>query len=54
MKIVRTENEVDEIRNEACEGMDSGSKYPGMTYEDGIDAIIRWLLGETDDHPFEE
>jgi len=31
-----------------------GTKYRGLSYEEGIDAAIRWLTGETDDHPYED
>ena len=37
----------------AMEGMSKGSKYPGMSYEDGILAMLSWLTGESDDDPME-
>jgi hypothetical protein len=52
--IVRTDAEIDEQLNIAADGMNDGSKYPGMSYEDGIQAFADWLFGDTNDKPFEE
>jgi hypothetical protein len=30
---------------EADEAMDEGSKWPGMTYEQGVAEALRWVLG---------
>ena len=51
MTIVRTEDEINEQRNLAIEGVDSGSKWPGMSYEQGVEAALAWLLGDSDDAP---
>ena len=26
---------------------------PGMTYEDGVDAALRWAMGDSDDAPMD-
>lgn len=52
--IVRTDAEIDEQLNIAADGINDGSKYPGMSYEDGIQAFADWLFGDTDEKPFEE
>ena len=31
----------------------NGSKYPGMTYEEGIRAALDWVTGFSDDEPME-
>jgi hypothetical protein len=31
-----------------------GSDVPGMTYEEGVDNALRWVLGDSDDEPMEE
>jgi hypothetical protein len=50
----RTEEEVDELANLAFEIKDEiGSRYPGMSYEDGITNTIDWLRGHSD-NPLEE
>lgn len=47
----RPQNEIDEVMNWASEGVDAGSKYPGMSYEEGIRDAIDWITGLTDDRP---
>ena len=51
--IVRTDAEIDSVLNKAAEGIDEGSIYPGMSYEQGIQAFADWVFGNTDDDPFE-
>lgn len=53
MEIVRTDKEIDEVLNKASESMEHGSKYPGMSYEDGIKNMYEWLCGLIDDDPME-
>ena len=52
--ITRTQTEIDKQLNLVMEGIDEGSKYPGMSYEDGILAMYDWLTGQSDDAPMEE
>lgn len=53
-QIVRTDAEINEQLNIAADGINEGSKYPGMSYEDGIQQFWLWVTGETDEKPFEE
>lgn len=54
-EIVRTDDEIDGVLNAAMESIDEGrARWPGMTYEQGVDAGIRWLTGEVDDNPMED
>lgn len=32
----------------------NGSRWPGMSYEQGVEAGIQWLVGDTDDNPMED
>lgn len=41
------EQEADAAERE-CEGR---TDVPGMTYEEGVSAALRWVLGDTDDKP---
>lgn len=51
----REEEEFDDVINTAYEIKDEvGSKWPGMSYEDGVIAALEWAKGERDEHPFEE
>jgi hypothetical protein len=55
VNVKRTREEVAGVINKTWDSTNSGvSQYPGMSYEEGVRAGIGWLLGETDDHPFEE
>ena len=36
---------------QASEG---GSKYPGMSFEEGIQQGIEWVLGESEQHPLDD
>jgi hypothetical protein len=49
-----TNDQLDELANQCAEQEDKGgSKYPGMSYEQGIKALIEWLRGEGP-HPLED
>lgn len=52
--VVRTDADIDRVLNKASEGIEYGSVYPGMSYEQGIQAFADWLFGYTEDEPFEE
>jgi hypothetical protein len=50
--IARTEKEVEDMLNDGMpDGAEGESRWPGMTYEQGVDATARWVLGWTDDNP---
>jgi hypothetical protein len=50
--IIRTEQEIDDLLNQASESADN-SKYPGMSFEQGIEYAIKWLTEKDAVHPFE-
>lgn len=44
-----TSNEVDEVLNQCIEQtINGGSKFPAMTFEEGVEAAIRWMQGDGD------
>ena len=43
---VRTESEINEVLDKVFESEESGSIYPGMSYEDGVKAAIEWILND--------
>lgn len=53
-KIKRSDTEIDEVLNQAWDYIEAGSRYPGMTYEEGVIAVVDWLFEETVDPPFED
>jgi hypothetical protein len=45
MKPLQTE--IDDALNKCSEAADEGfSNWPGMSYEQGVEAAIRWMQGE--------
>ena len=50
----RASDEVDEQQNLASEGINNGSKWPSMSYEQGVDAALGWVRGDYDDKPMSE
>lgn len=48
---MKTEQEIEEMCNVATDAVGS-LKYPGMTYEEGVQAALDWVLGRfPDDEP---
>jgi hypothetical protein len=33
------------------EGADGPSRWPGMTYEQGVEATVLWVTGDSDENP---
>ena len=55
INVVRTSDEVNEVLNAVAVKINQGcSKFPGMTYEEGVRAAIDWLVGDIDDNPMED
>lgn len=55
MKTIPTEKEIDEVLNRAAEAEDTGeSRWPGMIYEQGVQAGIEWVLGRSKNNPMDE
>ena len=50
-----TQNQIDEVLNQCSEAADSGrSKFPGMSYEQGVEAAIRWMQGDEKNDPLSD
>lgn len=48
----KTEKQLEDLSDKASEIINStGTKYSGMTYEQGIRDTIDWILGNSDDEP---
>lgn len=46
---------INNLLGQCCESAQTGnSKFPGMSYEQGIDAAIRWIIGDEKMNPFED
>lgn len=48
------EDEVARVENWAVASLDEGTRFPGMSYEQGIIDTLAWLRGDTDIAPDEE
>jgi len=48
--IKRGDDEIDTVLG-WC--VDNPGKYPGMSYQDGIEAALLWVTGQTDENPAE-
>jgi hypothetical protein len=52
--IVRTEEEIEKILDICSDAKQEGStRYPGMDYEDGVAAAIRWLTDKDEEDIFD-
>jgi hypothetical protein len=44
----------DEIYEQIDKALENDGRYPGMTYEQGVDAALRWAIGHADEPPMED
>jgi hypothetical protein len=48
----RAEEEIDDVLERVTDLINEGrTKYPGMTYEQGVEAAIRWMTGDWEENP---
>lgn len=53
--IMRTDEEINDLLNRCMEAEGNAkSKYPSMTYEQGVLYTIRWLFDASESHPLDE
>lgn len=53
--VERETAEIDDTLNACMESEEVGlSKFPGMTYEQGVKAGIDWVTGQSDENPLDE
>jgi len=52
MKIKRTDKEIDKVINRANQIKQVGTtKYPDLTYEEGVRNTLLWIIGDNKDNP---
>jgi hypothetical protein len=51
---MRTDPEIEEQLGLALDAQADGSRWPGMSYEQGVENALRWVSGESDTAPMEE
>lgn len=49
-----TEKEMHEQIDLANEGIENGSKFSGMTFEDGVKMALEWAMGDSKQKPMDE
>lgn len=55
MSVQRSEDEINDQLDKAIESADTnGSQWPGMSYEQGVQAALRWVTGDEDTGPMDE
>lgn len=54
VKLMRTEKQVEKVLNQCVEMEGGRNPFWGMTYAQGVEAGIRWIIGETDEDPLAE
>ncbi len=47
----RDKKEIEEVLEWAMKGIDQGSQYPGMSYEEGVRDAIDWITCYSDVRP---
>lgn len=54
-KIDKSQKEIDDLTDKCDEFISKGaSKFPAMSYEEGIRNAIDWITGDSDDNPMED
>jgi len=49
-----TDDEIEDQISDALEAQNQGSRWPGMSYEQGVEAALRWALGEEEIPPMND
>lgn len=50
----RPRQDIERVLNEALEAIDAGDNpFPALSYSDGVQAALDWVLGNTDTEPME-
>lgn len=49
----RDEDEIREVIDRAAASIETGTRWPGMNYEEGVRAALEWALGDVsvDENP---
>jgi len=54
-EVKRSGQQINDVLNAASESEEAGTtRWRGMTYEQGVSAALRWVLGESEDNPMED
>jgi hypothetical protein len=42
------------VIDETADQIEHGSRFPGMSYEEGVRAALEWFIEDTDTEPMDE
>lgn len=48
-ELVRTDREIEEVIDACSDASEEGSRYPAMSYEDGVRYAIEWMTDRDTD-----
>ena len=51
---MKNEHQIEAIMDKVLERYHEPSRFPGMTYEQGVRNALDWVLEETDDDPLDD
>jgi hypothetical protein len=51
---IRTDKELNDCEDWASQAEEDGSRYPGMTYEQGVLDTLHWMRGDADVGPHQD
>jgi len=51
---MRSSSEIFEQIDRTFSAIESGTSYPGMSYEEGVRAALEWVSGDSDELPMED
>lgn len=52
--VERSKTEIDELLTKCEEAVNEGTGCTFLTYEEGIQSAILWLIGEVDENPLDD
>lgn len=51
---MKSKREIEDLMGDAITRANERSKYPGMNYEQGVEAALRWVLDDDSENPLED
>lgn len=51
---MKDKNEINDQIDKANEGVNEGSKFPGMSYEEGVVSALEWVMSNDNPAPMDD
>jgi hypothetical protein len=51
---MKTKREIEDQIAETFDQMENGTRWPGMSYEEGVRNALDWVIGNTDTKPMDD